>query len=151
MSLLGWGQDRERLRDTFAKQKQALTSELEDELERREELLRRQIRDSYEERLLTLKDDLAEASAARDQATALLVSLVTQLVAEKPKRYLHDAGINELDLLALNQVLAPQGWQIRSEFRHSERQVTCTVKSGAAQRTVFWREPVKPGVAPAEA
>jgi hypothetical protein len=85
-------QERERFRDTFAKQKQALASELEDELERREEVLRRQVRDSYEERLLTLKDDLAPAAAARDQATALLVSLVTQLVAEKPKRYLHDVG-----------------------------------------------------------
>jgi hypothetical protein len=100
---------------------------------------------TYEERLLTLKDDLAAAAAARDQATALLTSLVTQLIVEKPKRYLYDAGIMELDLLTLNQVLAPQGWQVRSEFRHSERQVACTLKNGMAQRTVFWREAVKPG------
>jgi phosphopantetheine adenylyltransferase len=138
---------REQLRDTFAKQRQALTGELEDELERREELLRRQTRDSYEERLLTLKDDLAAATTARDQVTALLVSLVTQLVAEKPKRYLYDAGITELDLITLNQVLAPQGLQIRSEFRHSERQVACTLKNGAGQRTVFWLETAVPGVA----
>jgi hypothetical protein len=141
---------REQLRDTFAKQKQALTSELEDELERREEVIRRQTRDAYEERLLTLKDDLAAATAARDQATALLVSLINQLVVEK-KRYLYDAGISELDLLTLNQVLAPQGLQIRSEFRHSERQVACTLKNGMAQRTTFWREAVKPGTTAVEA
>ena len=44
--------------------------ELDDELERREEGLRRQVWDAYEERLLTLKDDLAAAAAARDQASA---------------------------------------------------------------------------------
>jgi hypothetical protein len=137
-------QQREQLRDGAAKERQALTSELEDELERREDAIRRQTRDTFEERLEVLKDDLKAAAAARDQVTTLLVSLVTQLVAEK-KRYLHDAGITELDLLTLNQVLAPQGLQIRSEFRHSERQVACTLKNGIGQRTVFWREAVKPG------
>jgi hypothetical protein len=56
-----------------------------------------------------------------------------------------------LDLITLNQVLAPQGWQVRAEFRHSERQVACTRKNGMAQRTVFWREPVKPGTTTADA
>jgi hypothetical protein len=79
--------------------------EIEDELERREEGLRRQVRDAYEERLLTLKDDLAAAAAARDQATALLVSLVQQLFSEH-KRYLHDASVTERDLVGLNQVRA---------------------------------------------
>jgi hypothetical protein len=102
-------------------------------------------------RALDTKHPLTAAAAARDQATALLVSLVTQLVAEKRKRYLADSHITELDLIALNQVLAPQGLQIRSEFRHSERQVACTLKNGMGQRTVFWREAVKPGTITAEA
>jgi hypothetical protein len=88
--------------------------------------------------------------AARDQATALLVSLVQQLFSEY-KRYLYDAGVTELDLVGLNQVLGPKGVQIRSEFRHSARQVTCTLQHGAGQRTVFWREPVKPGATAAKA
>jgi hypothetical protein len=106
--------------------------------------IRRQVLEHFEERLETLKDDLKAATAARDQVTGLLLSLVQQLFSER-KRYLHDAGVVELDLLSLNAVLAPQGVQIRSEFRHSERQVVCTLKNGAAQRTVFWREAVKPG------
>ena len=108
------------------------------------------MRDAYEERLLTLKDDLAAAAAARDQATALLVSLVRQLFSER-KRYLDDAGVTERDLVGLNQVLAPKGVQIRSECRHSARQVTCTLQHGAGKRTVFGREPVKPGTTAAEA
>jgi hypothetical protein len=112
--------------------------------------LRRQVRDAYEERLQTLKDDLAAAAAARDQATALLVSLLQQLFSEH-KRYLYDAGVTERDLVGLNQVLAPKGVQIRSEFRHSARQVTCTLQHGAGQRTLFWRELVKPGATAAEA
>jgi len=143
--------EKERLRDVAAKEKKALAGELEDELERREEALRREIREHYEERLETLKDDLKAATAAKDQATALLVALVTQLVVEKPKRYLADAGLTELDLVTLNQVLAPQGLRVQAEYRHSERQVTCTLKNGAAQRTVFWQEPVRPGAPTAEA
>jgi len=54
-------------------------------------------------------------------------------------------------LLSESQVLAPKGLQIWSEFRHSERQVVCTLKSGAAQRTVFWREAVKLGGTVADA
>jgi hypothetical protein len=46
--------------------------------------------------------------AARDQATALLVSRVQQLFGER-KRYLYDAGVTERDLVGLNQVLAPKG------------------------------------------
>jgi hypothetical protein len=108
------------------------------------------VRDAYEERLLTLKNDLAAAMAARDQATALLVSPVQPLFSEHT-RYLYDAGVTERDLVGLNQVLAPKGVQIWSEFRHSESQVTCTLQHGAGQRTVFWREPIKPGATAAEA
>jgi hypothetical protein len=144
-------QERERLRDTAAKEKQALASEFEDELERREEVIRRQTRDAFEERLETLKDDLKAAVAGREQATTLLVSLVTQLVAEKPKRYLAAAGITELDLLALNQVLAPKGVQILAEFRHSQRQVACKLQNGMGQRTTFWLEQVTPGTTTVEA
>jgi hypothetical protein len=78
------------------------------------------------------------------------VSLVQQLSSEH-KRYLYDAGVTEQDLVGLNQVLAPKGVQIRSEFRHSARQGTCTLQHGAGQRTVFWWEPVKPGATAAEA
>jgi hypothetical protein len=88
--------------------------------------------------------------AARDQATALLVSLVQQLFSER-KRYLSDAGVTELDLVGLNQVLAPKDVQIRSACRHRARQVTCTLQHGAGRRTVFWREPVKPGATAAGA
>ena len=88
--------------------------------------------------------------AARDQATALLVSLVQQLFSER-KRDLDDAGVTARDLVGLNQVLAPKGVQIRSACRHSARQGTCTLQHGAGQRTVFWREPVKPGATAAEA
>ena len=108
------------------------------------------MRDAYEARRLTLKDDLAAATAARDQATALLVSLVQQLFSEH-KRSLDDAGVTARDLVGLNQVLAPQGVQIWSACRHSESQVTCTLQHGAGQRTVFWREPVKTGATAAEA
>jgi hypothetical protein len=141
--------DREQLRDTFAKQKQALTGELEDELDRRTEQIRLQTRDAFEERLLTLKDDLSAAVGERDRATAALVNLVQQLVSER-KCYLHDAGITELDLVGLNTVLAPKGIRVQAEYRASERQVTCTLTNGAAQRTVFWREAVRPGTITAE-
>jgi hypothetical protein len=94
--------------------------EIEDELERREEGLQRQVRDAYEERLLTLKDDLVAAAAARDQATALLVSLVQPLFSER-QRSLDDAGVTERDPVGLTQVLAPKGVQIRRACRHSAR------------------------------
>ena len=81
------------------------------------------MRDAYEARRLTLKDDLAAAMAARDQATALLVSLVQQLFSERT-RSLDDAGVTARDLVGLNHVLAPKGMQIRSACRHSARQGT---------------------------
>ena len=108
------------------------------------------MRDAYEARRLTLKDDLAAAMAARDQATALLVSLVQQLFSER-QRSLDDAGVTERDPVGLTQVLAPKGVQIWSACRHSARQVTCPLQHGAGRRTVSWREPVKPGATAAEA
>ncbi len=62
-------------------------------------------------------------SRRRDQATARLVSLVQQLFSER-KRYRCDAAVTELDLVGLNQVLAPKGMRIRIECRHSARQGT---------------------------
>jgi hypothetical protein len=88
--------------------------------------------------------------AARDQAPALLVSLVQQLFSEH-KRDLDDAGVTERDLVGLNQVLAPKDVQIRGECRHSARQGTRTFQHRAGRRTVFWREPVKPGATAAKA
>jgi hypothetical protein len=129
---------REKLLDDLARQRRQLQEELESELDRREEQLRQDVRDGYDERLLTLKDDLAAAAAARDQATTLLVSLVQQMCERK--RYLHDAGVKELDLVGLNDVLALKGLRLRGEFRHSERQVVCKLKAGAGQRTTFWLE-----------
>jgi hypothetical protein len=88
--------------------------------------------------------------AARDQATALLVSLVQQPFSERT-RDLDDAGVTARDLVGLNQVLAPKGVQIGRACRHSARQVTCPLQHGAGQRTLFWRELVKPGATAAEA
>jgi hypothetical protein len=132
--------EREKLRDASATEHKALARELEDELDRRSDGLRREAYEHYEQRLDTLKADLHAAAAARDQATELLLSLVTQLVVERPKRYLADACITELDLVGLNAVLAATGQRIRGEFRHSERQVTCLLKDGARQLTAFWIE-----------
>jgi hypothetical protein len=108
------------------------------------------VRDAYEERRLTLNNDLAAAAAARDQATAPLVSLVQQPFSERT-RGLNDAGVTARDLVGLNQGLAYKGVQIGRELRHSARQGTCTRQHDAGQRTVFWREPVKPGATAAEA
>ena len=108
------------------------------------------MRDAYEERRLTLNDDLAAAAAARDQATAPLVSLVQQLFSERT-RDLDDVGVTARDSVGLHQVLAPKGVQIRSACRHSARQGTCILQHGAGRRTVFWWEPVKPGATAAEA
>jgi hypothetical protein len=69
---------------------------------------------------------------------------LTAMVVRKPKRFV-SAAVTERDLVGLNRVLAPKGVQIRSECRHSACQGTCTLQHGAGQRTVFWREPVKPG------
>jgi hypothetical protein len=137
---------RERLLDDLARQRRALEHELEDQLEAREKVLRQEVRDDYDERLLTLQDDLAATVATRDQVTALLLSLVQQLFSERT-RYLHDAGITELDLMGLNQVLMAHGQRIRAEYRHSERQVACQLANGARQLTAFWMETTAPGVA----
>src|SRR5437899_10200060 len=129
----------------MARQRHALENELEDQLEAREHALRREVREAYEERLLTLQDDLQAALARRDQLETLLLSLVTQLVGER-KRYLADTHITSLDLTGLNQALAPHGLRVRGEYRPSERQVVCQLANGARQMTVFWREGITPGV-----
>ena len=131
--------EREKVRDEFARYKDRLDGELEDELIRREDVLRREVKEAYEERLLTLQDDLKATATARDQVMGLLLSLVQQLFSER-KRYLADSHVTELDLVGLNDVLAVKGLRVRGEFRHSERQVVCTLKNGVGQRTVFWLE-----------
>ena len=82
---------------------------------------------------------------------AIVVHLpLTAMVVRKPKQCV-SAAVTERDLVGLNQVLAPKGVQIRSACRHRACQGTCTRQHGAGQRTVFWREPVKPGATAAEA
>jgi hypothetical protein len=138
---------RERLLDDLARQRRTLEDELENQLEAREKALQQEVREALEERLLTLQDDLKATIATRDQLMTLLLSLVQQLFSERSKRYLADTGVKELDLVGLNTVLLAQGLRVRAEFRHSERQVTCTLKNGVGQRTVFWIETAAPGVA----
>jgi len=58
---------------------------------------------------------------------------------------LAEAHITELDLIGLKAMLASQGWQVRSEFHHSERQVRCQLRHGYRQCTVFWLEKATAG------
>jgi hypothetical protein len=88
--------------------------------------------------------------AARDQATARLVSLGQQRFSERT-RDLDDAGVTARDLVGLHQGLAPKGVQIGRACRHRARQGTCPRQHGAGQRPVFGREPVTPGATAAEA
>jgi hypothetical protein len=139
----------ERLQDQMSRRKSQLEDELEDQLEAREQALRRELREAYEERVLTVQDDLQACLRTRDRLQALLLSVMTQVVPEKPK-YLHDVGLRELDVVGLNALLAPMGMRIRGEYRHSERQVLCQLPNGARQLTVFWRESTVPGVVDAD-
>jgi hypothetical protein len=119
---------------------------LENEFVRRKQQIRRRVQNPFDACGTGLQDDLKATAVAPDEMTILLLSLVQQLFSER-KRYLADSHITELDLVRLNNVLAVKGLRIRAEFRHSERQVTCTLKNGVGQRTVFWLETATPGVA----
>jgi hypothetical protein len=129
--------EREQLRDEGAQYKDQLDTEFEDELDRRTQQIRREVREDLEERLEALQGELAAATAGCDRASDLLVMVVKQLFPHK-RTYLYDAGIRELPLANLNYWLAPLGLTITAQYRASARQVRCQLANGHwAQRTVF--------------
>ena len=110
-------------------------------MERRENALRQEVRDTLEERLLTLQDHLQEARTERDRAEGLLVQLVKQLLPGERPVYLYSAGVRELDRVALNETLARHGLRVRSKSTYSERlgKETSTASAGLAIHNSGWR------------
>jgi hypothetical protein len=63
------------------------------------------------------------------------------------KRYLANSDIVPMDLLPVNQGLAAQGRQVRSEFRHCARQMMGRLRNGSGPCTGFWLATTPAGVA----
>ena len=134
---------RERLLDDLARQRRQLEDELDGEVERREKALRQEVRDTLEERLLTLQDERQEARAERDRAEGLLVALMRQLLPGERPVYLHSYGVRELDRVALNETLGRHKLRLRSKATYSERLVKTRIdETRWASHTQFWLTPV---------
>jgi hypothetical protein len=130
--------EREKARDELAKYKATLDDEIEGELDRRFEQGRRELRDELSERLDTLKEQRDKARQQLGQAEGLLVSIVKQMLGSRRPVYLRSVGIEELDLEALNAVLAKHRLHVHAEMRYSERTVHCKIKADQwRERTTF--------------
>jgi len=130
--------EREKARDELAKFKAMLEDEVEGELDRRFEQGRRELRDELSEQLDTLKEQRDKARQQLGQAEGLLVSIVKQMLGTRKSVYLRSVGIEELDLEALNAVLAKHRLHVHAEMRYSERTVHCKIKADQwRERTTF--------------
>jgi hypothetical protein len=135
----------ERLQDDMARYKAKLEEEMLGELDRQRDALRQEIRDELEERLATLTDERNGARAERDRAERVVLALLTQLLPEGKRTYLHSAGVRELDRWAANEVLARYGLQVKSRPSYSERLVKTRLdQERHAAHTQFWLEPYAP-------
>jgi hypothetical protein len=141
---------KEQLRDEAARERKALTTELEWELERRYRAQEQELDAEMASRIGRLKQARDTARQERDRAEQLLMALVTQLVSPQAKRYLADAGVSELDVVRLNQVVGKFGVRVRCERRETERQVKVRLKEEGPMvtRAAFWWEECAPTTEP---
>ena len=100
--------------------------------------------------LARLRQARDTARYERDRAEQLLMALVTQVLSPERKRFLFDAGVTELDVFTVNQVLAKFGMRVRCEARATERQVKVRLREDGAlaTRAAFWIQQVDPAVPP---
>ena len=142
---------KEHLRDEAAKERRALRTELELELERRYRQQEHELDLEMAARLARRRAARETARQERDRAERLLLALVKQVLSPQAKRYLADAGVTELDVFTVNQVLAKFGVRVRCEPRPtSARQVQVRLKEDGSlvPRAAFWWEECAPTTAP---
>jgi uncharacterized small protein (DUF1192 family) len=110
-------------------------------------------REGREEVLAELRDSLERLRAERDEARngralaeQLLVSLLRQLLPGGQPVYLFSLGLRQLDLYALNPILARYRLRLHSRPSASERQINTRVgERHWERRSLFWLEPLPGG------
>jgi hypothetical protein len=110
-------------------------------------------REGREEVLAELRDSLERMRAERDEARngralaeQLLVSLLRQLLPGGQPVYLFSLGLRQLDLYALNPILARYRLRLHSRPSASERQIKTRVgERHWDRRSLFWLESLPVG------
>jgi hypothetical protein len=110
-------------------------------------------REVREEVLAELRDGLERMRAERDEARngralaeQLLVSLLRQLLPGEQPVYLFSLGLRQLDLYALNPILAQYHLRLHSRPSASERQIKTRVgERHWDRRSLFWLESLPVG------
>jgi hypothetical protein len=110
-------------------------------------------REVREEVLAELRDDLERMRAERDDARnsralaeQLLVSLLRQLLPGEQPVYLFSLGLRQLDLYALNPILARYRLRLYRRPSASERQINTRVgERHWDRRSLFWLESLPVG------
>jgi uncharacterized small protein (DUF1192 family) len=114
------------------------------------QVLKREVR---EEVLAELRDGLERLRAERDDARngralaeQLLVSLLRQLLPGEQPVYLFSRGVRQLDLYALNPILARYHLRLYSRPSASERQIKTRVgERHWDRRSLFWLQSLPVG------
>lgn len=103
-------------------------------------------REGHEAGLAELRDDLERLRAERDDARhgralaeQLLVSLLRQLLPSEQPVYLFSLGLRQLDLYALNPILARHRLRLHSRPSASERQINTRVGERHWERRSLFR------------
>src|SRR5262245_39809908 len=101
-----------------------------------------ELRDGLE-RLRAERDDACNGRALAEQ---LLVSLLRQLLPGGQPVYRFSLGLRQLDLYALNPILARDRLRLHSRPSASERQINTRVgERHWERRSLFWLEPLPGG------
>ena len=105
------------------------------------EQLRQELGAQCDARLSTVTQERDEARNGRALAEQLLVSLLRQLLPGEQPVYLFSLGLRQLDLYALNPILARYRLRLHSRPSTSERQIKTRVgERHWDRRSLFWLE-----------
>jgi hypothetical protein len=130
----------ERWEDEHAGFKRTVQDEFDNQRERDRERDRRRIREEFTERFETATEAQAMAEQRLKETDEQLVMLIKALLPEGKKPFLHDCGIDTLDVWGLNRALQRHGLQIMHELTESQQRVV-KVRTGEAawgSATRFW-------------
>lgn len=136
----------ERWQDEHAGFKRTVQEEFDNIREIDRERDRRRIREEFTERFETAKEAQAQAEQRLAQSDEQMLILIKALLPEGKKPFLHDCGIDTLDVWGANRLLHRHGLEIAHQLTESTRRVV-KVRTGEAawgSATRFWLQPSQP-------
>jgi hypothetical protein len=139
----------EHWQDEHAGYRKMVQDEHDNQRERDREQDRRRLRREFEEQLTEAKEAQTTAEQRLAEADEQLLTLISCLLPEGKKPFLHEYGIEALDVWGLNHILQRQGLEIAHTRTESQQRVV-KVRTGEAawdSATRFWLQPYE---APAE-